>query len=399
MKNKLLNTFIAIVIFISFCFSSCSNLFIMQEDKKKSETIIGEKLQIFKEKGLLDSVLLNNCARSLEVDSKSVEEEINFFINNTDSCIEKIQNSKNGDKEIAILNSIYAENTIGEIYDSMLDFSNDLANEYETAIVALYNESVADSARFISNISTIRNIKSSFCVYEDSSRKADLSKSFSWGCVSGYVAASAGTIAGLLMWHYGGFWTRIAGLVVGGVGVATMATFYVIWQNSSEWLLFQSVCEATYNFVIKTNALFSNLTDKEKAQQFLNKAAESIVNYAKNNPQIASECDVLLKFIDDKYFKVRSFTEAWGSLITFFNDNTDYFGKTATVLTSTVAVGAVAWGTGFTGIVNGWIDTVKGLIPEWLTIRKDGFDISIKFGNSNNSELIQDYTKIVIDLL
>lgn len=351
----------------------------LQKNISSSNQIIVNKITEFKQKGLLDYIY-NDSSRSVIDDNSDVDyKNLKYFVDNTEECIVEILQEENGEKSLAVLNTIYAEKTVGEVYDAMEALSPELATEYENALVNIYNEEINDNARSINNISNLRDIKINFTPFESTSRAVDLSKSFNWGTVSGYLAASAGAIAGFLLWKYGGFWTRIGGIVAAGVGVSTMSVIMVVWQKSSDWKIFQNFCTSIYESVSECVDIYKNLSDSEKAQKFLEILYEKLKNYIEENPDAATQVDELLSYIDKNYTKFANLAEATKSCISYYSSNTYLIPKILSVTAATVAVGAVAYATGFTGMIKGWISSLTNLIPKWLVISGNGFSINLAF--------------------
>lgn len=363
-------------VMFSFAFVSCKmqNLLCYSPDENNS-SIITSKLGEFKKTGLLDS-FYNNYARASVNEFEVENSDIQYFIDNSDECIAEILKEPDGNKSLAVLNAIYSESTVGDIYNAMNNLSSDLANEYESSLVQLYNEQINDEARYATNINTIRDVNIRFIPDSNLNRSADLSNSFTWGAVSGYIAASAGAIAGLLMWKYGGFWTRIAGLVAGGVGIAAMTTFIVIWQKSPDWKCFQNFCVTAFNFAKHVLNTYKNMSDSEKAKIFLDSFSKSLQEYVAQNSEVAGNIKEILLYIDKNYCEFGSVLEAIKGCIDCYNRNTDFFAKTTSIGASTAAVGVVAFCTCFCALVKGWISSISSLIPEWLTINGSVFVLS-----------------------
>lgn len=382
-KQTLFYQITALGLLSSFVYVSCMQNAIssveLQKNISSSNQIIVNKITEFKQKGLLDYIY-NDSSRSVIDDNSDVDyKNLKYFVDNTEECIVEILQEENGEKSLAVLNTIYAEKTVGEVYDAMEALSPELATEYENALVNIYNEEINDNARSINNISNLRDIKINFTPFESTSRAVDLSKSFNWGTVSGYLAASAGAIAGFLLWKYGGFWTRIGGIVAAGVGVSTMSVIMVVWQKSSDWKIFQNFCTSIYESVSECVDIYKNLSDSEKAQKFLEILYEKLKNYIEENPDAATQVDELLSYIDKNYTKFANLAEATKSCISYYSSNTYLIPKILSVTAATVAVGAVAYATGFTGMIKGWISSLTNLIPKWLVISGNGFSINLAF--------------------
>lgn len=373
---------IALILLSSFLYVSCMQNVIssveFQKDTSTSNQTIVNKIAEFKQNGLLDYIY-NDSSRAIVVDDNSDidYENLKYFVENTEECVSAILQEDDGEKSIAVLNAIYDEKTVGEVYDAMEDLSPELATEYENALVNIYNEEINDNARSISNISTLRDIKIKFTHFEDSSRAVDLSKSFNWGTVTGYLAASAGAIAGFLLWKHGGFWTRIGGLVAAGVGVSAMAVIMTVWQKSSDWKIFQNLCTSVYTTVSEYVDIYKNLSDSEKAQKFLEILYEKLKKYIEENPDAATQVDVLLSYIDKNYTKFLNLADAAKSCISYYTSNTYLIPKISSVTVATVVVGVAAYATGFVGMIKGWISSLTNLVPSWLTITSNGFSISL----------------------
>lgn len=371
--------FIAISILPCITFFSCNmqNFFSISktETENYSNYLIVNKVNDFKQKGMLD-FLYNTNARVAITDDELNYDELRYFVENTEECVSEILKEDNGEKSLAVLNAIYGEQTVGDIYNAMSDLSSELANEYESTLVNIYNEKISDNSRCINNISNLKDLKIDFD-FTDTARTIDFSESFTWGYVTGYVASSAATIAGLLMWRFGKLWTKVAGLVAAGIGVTSMSTIIVMWQSSTDWKTFQNFCIALYKSTNECYEIYQNCKDEEKAKQFLEILSTKLENYIKQNPESAHQLNKILSYIDENYVNFSNITDTIKSCLEYYNNNTSFFGKVVTVTVATTAVAGVAWGTGFVSLVKGWISSLSNLIPEWLIITGNGF--SLKF--------------------
>lgn len=375
----------AFILLTSFVYVSCMQNVIssveLQKDISSENQIIVKKVTEFKRNGLLDYMYNESCRVVVdsENDSDIDYEKLRYFVENTEDCVSEILKEEDGEKSIVVLNAIYGEKTIGDVYDAMENLSSELATEYENALIEVFNEDISGNARCISDISTLRDIKINFTPFESTSRAVDLSKSFNWGTVNGYIAASAAAIAGFLLWHYGGFWTRIGGLVAAGVGVSTMAVIMAVWQKSSDWKIFQNFCTSIYTSVTECVNIYKTFSDSEKAQKFLEILYEKLRKYVEENPEAITQIDVLLSYIDQNYTKFSTTFDAIKSFWNYYNDNSDFATKMNLIIISTSGVAFVAYGTGFVGIIKGWFSSFSNLIPSWLTVTSNGFSISLGF--------------------
>lgn len=76
--------------------------------------------------------IYNDSSRSVVDDNSDIDyENLKYFVDNTEECIAEILQEENGEKSIVVLNTIYAEKTVGEVYDAMEALSPELATEYE----------------------------------------------------------------------------------------------------------------------------------------------------------------------------------------------------------------------------------------------------------------------------
>lgn len=187
----------AFILLTSFVYVSCMQNVIssveLQKDISSENQIIVKKVTEFKRNGLLDYMYNESCrvVVDFENDSDIDYEKLRYFVENTEDCVSEILKEEDGEKSIVVLNAIYGEKTIGDVYDAMENLSLELATEYENALIEVFNEDISGNARCISDISTLRDIKINFTPFESTSRAVDLSKSFNWGTVNGYIAASA----------------------------------------------------------------------------------------------------------------------------------------------------------------------------------------------------------------
>lgn len=373
----------AFILLTSFVYVSCMQNVIssveLQKDISSENQIIVKKVTEFKRNGLLDYMYNESCRVVVdsENDSDIDYEKLRYFVENTEDCVSEILKEEDGEKSIVVLNAIYGEKTIGDVYDAMENLSSELATEYENALIEVFNEDISGNARCISDISTLRDIKINFTPFESTSRAVDLSKSFNWGTVNGYIAASAAAIAGFLLWHYGGFWTRIGGLVAAGVGVSTMAVIMAVWQKSSDWKIFQNFCTSIYTSVTECVNIYKTFSDSEKAQKFLEILYEKLRKYVEENPEAITQIDVLLSYIDQNYTKFANLAEASNSCVSYYISNICLIKKVVSVTTATVAVCGVAYATGFLATIKGFISSISNLIPKWLVISGNSLSINL----------------------
>lgn len=385
MKNFFFCKIIAGIVVMCFTCVSCNIQNIIYYEELKNENsyneknIISTKIKAFKEKGLLDFLDETSSSRMCSLTETMNRDELIYFVENTDECIQEIQLSENGTESLNVLNAIYSESSIGEVYDAMYDLSPELAFEYEKSLVEIHNMNTS-SSRAITGIESIRDIHISFDYTNNPIAKAvDLSESYNWGTVSGYIAASAGAIAGLLMWRFGVLWVKVAGLIAGGVGVTAMSIIFIVWQNSPDWKIFQTLCVAIIDTATNVSKLFTTFSDKEKANKFLEELTKKLKEYVKTTPEAASQINSLLSFIDSNYLKFRNLEEASTACFNHYNGDTEFVAKSISVVASTSAVAAVAYLTGFAAMVQGWIASLTNLIPEWLILSESGFAISLVF--------------------
>ena len=378
MKKDVLNKIVFVVLLFSFVCVSCNNqLTIPVNPVYQSSSIIVKKIQIFKQKGLLDNFGLINDRSCVS------DEELNnlvFFVEHTEDCIIEILEEENGKESLDVLNAIYEERSIGDVYDAMMLLSPTIADEFASSLIEISNSVTDFSSRSVDNFSSFRDIKINFGLNDlTEDRKVDLSKSYNWGCVAGYIGAAAAATAGFVMYKFGGFWTRIAGLAAGGVGVAAMATFIGVWQESADWMVFQNLCIAIYETTEIIKKLYQRLSEKEKVMLFLDELSHKLQRFLKTKPEASYQITPLLLYIDSNYTKFNNLNEAIKACIEVHNKNTDFIPKTVSVSVSTAAVYAVAYFTGFAALVNGWKKYIESLIPEWLTITIDTIEITIYF--------------------
>lgn len=140
MKKSFFYSITSTFVMFSFAFVSCKmqNLLCYSPDENNS-SIITSKLGEFKKTGLLDS-FYNNYARASVNEFEVENSDIQYFIDNSDECIAEILKEPDGNKSLAVLNAIYSESTVGDIYNAMNNLSSDLANEYESSIDKNYCE-------------------------------------------------------------------------------------------------------------------------------------------------------------------------------------------------------------------------------------------------------------------
>ena len=110
---------------------------------------------------------------------------------------------------------------------------------------------------------------------------------------------------------------------------------------------------------------------------FLDELSTNLQKYLKQKPEAASQVNSLLAYLDENYFNFKTLSETYKAFFKYFNDNTEFAQKTLSVTTATASVAAVAYCTGFSSVINGWLTSLKNLVPEWLTITLDSIIIRI----------------------
>lgn len=102
---------------------------------------------------------------------------------------------------------------------------------------------------------------------------------------------------------------------------------------------------------------------------------EKLRNYVEENPEVITQIDVLLSYIDQNYTKFSTTFDAIVAFWNYYNDNSDFAIKMNLIIASTSGVALVAYGTGFVGIIKAF----SNLIPSWLTVTSNEFSIVLGF--------------------
>lgn len=134
-----------------------------------------------------------------------------------------------------------------------------------------------------------------------------------------------------------------------------------------------------YTSVTKCVNIYKTFSESEKAQKFLEILYEKLRNYVEENPEAITQIDVLLSYIDQNYTKFSTTFDAIVAFWNYYNDNSDFAIKMNLIIASTSGVALVAYGTGFVGIIKGWVSPFSNLIPSCLTATSNGFSIVLGF--------------------
>jgi hypothetical protein len=220
-----------------------------QQSGGDRKTSISQRIGQFKEAGLLDSLISESTSRSaLETND---DEQLLYFINNTDAALDEIAQSENGEVQLKLIDAMLNGATVGETADIMAEISEDMAAQYLTAmeeqVDALEAMSTsANQSRSLVNSSNIRDIKLTFYDSATSSpARGAYDANFATDTVVWYIGFCAATIAGCYAASSWIPWVKIPGIVVAVAGGVSMGVQLTRWLGCSEFLQF---CSTVYAF-------------------------------------------------------------------------------------------------------------------------------------------------------
>ncbi len=360
----------------SFTFVSCNFSSIIQDVKSdNSNYTITKKLLGFKEKGMLDNFYASS--RSLDLSDEDLK-DVQFFIENSDKCITETLSQEGGKENIDLINCIYEEKTIGEVYDAMKEVSQDLADEYEKSLIDLTGSEVVEDSRSITCVEDIKDIKLCFDNESASSSRELVDGTYTWGTVAGYIGCSAAAIAGFLCYRFGFFpWVKIAGLIAAGVGVVGMGVFIVVWQKSEEWIVIQNFAKAVFEITSSfTDKTFNS--DEEKLQLFLDNMIAKTQSYIDNQSLYHQTYNDILIYLGTLYKDAKSMESAIQLFFTELFKWMDFTGKTISVIAATSAVVVAFMASGLYTQALALLEQIKAVVPSFIQIAGNTLTFIIK---------------------
>jgi hypothetical protein len=187
-------------------------------------TSISRRIGQLKDAGLLDSLISESTSRSaLETGD---DEQLLYFINNTDTALDEIAQSENGEVQLKLIDAMFGGATVGKIADIMAQISPEMSQEYLGIMEELVipDGGSGQERSLISSIN-IRDIRLDF--YDTSNNSRGLfDADFRQSTINWYYGLSAVTIAGLSAYKWCKWWqpwVGVAGLVTAAAGGSSMA--------------------------------------------------------------------------------------------------------------------------------------------------------------------------------
>ncbi|MDR1220547.1 MAG: hypothetical protein LBK73_13190 [Treponema sp.] len=198
----------------------------LQHSGGDRKTSISQRIGRLKDAGLLDSLISESTSISaLETDDN---EQLLYFINNTDAALDEIAQSENGEVQLKLIDAMLSGATVGETADIMAEISEDMAAQYLTAMEEQVNalEAIAvDGSRSVTgNAVTIRDIRIAFYDEQPNTTQARgiYGENLKWDTVGWYIGFCAATTAGVIASSSWIPWVKIPGIVVAIAGGASM---------------------------------------------------------------------------------------------------------------------------------------------------------------------------------
>ena len=370
-KKSFIPKIIGLTILTSFTFVSCNFSSIIQDVKSdNSNYTITKKLLDFKEKGMLDNFYASS--RSLDLSDENLK-DVQFFIENSDKCITETLSQEGGKENIDLINCIYEEKTIGEVYDAMKEVSQDLADEYEKSLIDLTGSEVVEDSRSITCVEDIKDIKLCFDNESTSSSRELVEGTYTWGTVAGYIGCSAAAIAGFLCYRFGFFpWVKIAGLIAAGVGVVGMGVFIVVWQSSPEWKIVQNFCSAIYETYSVILEKYSNMPIEYQRQFFIDNVEKELYQYLDKQNVYHQNYEELCKYMEQVFGLSSSLQDSIKSFGDYLFNYEDLRSKTISVVVCTLGVIGAFMYSGLQTQVLAFLESIKSLFPSCIQIIGNG---------------------------
>ncbi|MDR1073034.1 MAG: hypothetical protein LBL45_05085 [Treponema sp.] len=208
----------------------------LQHSGGDRKTGVSQRIGRLKDAGLLDSLISGSTGRStLETGDN---EQLLYFINNTDAALDEIAQSENGEVQLKLIDAMFSDATVGEIADIMAQISPEMSQEYLVMIeeLVLPDGGNGQERSLISSINS-RDIRLGF--YDMSNRSRGLfDADFSQSTINWYYGLCAVTIAGLSAYKWVKWWqpwVGVAGLVTAAAGGASMAAKLAQWYGCGDF--------------------------------------------------------------------------------------------------------------------------------------------------------------------
>lgn len=242
-------TFFCLLIVLTLGLSGCNNLedgnSLSFKQDKDTGSLLSKRITDLKKAGLLDELLsVNRSAGS--------SEELDMyqrFIEDTDSVLEEIKKSENGEEELAIINALFLGETVDDFANAFEKIDYEKAEEYRELSKTFFAERQLVSRQAVNSLQLCYLIDTENC-------RTIYGKDLSWNTIGWYTGFCAATVAGFYAFSYGGLWAKIAGGIAAAAGVTSMCVQLVNWAGCSD--LFNLIIDiANKNVVGATNIINS----------------------------------------------------------------------------------------------------------------------------------------------
>ena len=248
-KAKILGSLVLLTVLVG-----CSDVIIdpvntsLQHSDGDRKTSISQRVEQLKDAGLLDSLISESTGRSALKTGDN--EQLLYFINNTDAALDEIAQSENGEVHLQFIDALFNGATVGEIADIMAQISPEMSQEYVVMIeeLVLPDGGSGQERSLISSIN-IRDIRFGFYDIPNSSRGL-FDSDFRQSTINWYYGLCAVTIAGLSAYNWVKWWqpwVGVAGLVTAAAGGASMAAKLVQWYGCSDFRTWVNAFASAYN--------------------------------------------------------------------------------------------------------------------------------------------------------
>lgn len=228
------------VIIACVCLASFSGCKVYLSDKSDGNDIqfkyeLSERIYSMKKAGLFDSILDRKARSAIGNDDI---EFVDRFINDTDNVLNEIAEEENGKEQLEVLNVLFNDGSAETFAEAFEKLDSEKAKEY---LDYINTNLVREDESSISSRSVLSKSKINL-YYADSlllsSARAAYASNLEWSTIGWYTGFCASTIAGFYMISYGGFWTRIAGIVAATAGGISMGVQLTKWASCSDLLSF-----------------------------------------------------------------------------------------------------------------------------------------------------------------
>ncbi len=263
--NKLLSL---ISICLALTLMSCANSLVDTESidtDNTAQTEIGKKIKLYSQLGYLDSLQSHNF-RSANSDLDI--NELDYFINDTDSYIDEISKTENADIKLAYMETIILGGKVENIYKAF-----ELVSQ-ETADLFLSKMSEANN---INDKTELLNLEVSPNDDLLTDSRTVFSNDFEWDTIGWYTAMCGTTIAGMIASSVPLPWIQVPGYIAASIGAGCMLGQLISWATNEN---IRNIATNFYNEVKKAKALgktskTDELMNSDSGKRFMAVIAET----------------------------------------------------------------------------------------------------------------------------